>query len=64
MNRIEDKSAAPGAAVLFEKEVLEIEAGIPRSVLCDMVDEYIYYQTDGMSRDEAHSIVDRTCRQA
>ncbi len=62
MNRIEKKEMAPQAAKLFEKEVLELDSGISRKELCDMVDDYIYYQTDGMSRGEAHVIVDITCR--
>ncbi len=64
MNRIENKNSAPGAALLFEKEILEVAADVPRDELCHMVDEYIYYQTDGMTRDEARTIVDRTCRTA
>ncbi len=62
MNRIEKKEMAPQAAKLFEKEVLELGSDISRKELCDMVDDYIYYQTDGMSRGEAHAIVDITCR--
>ncbi len=64
MNRIEKKEIAPGAARLFEQEVLELKPDIPRKELCDMVDEYIYYQTDDMSKEEAHAIVDITCRLA
>ncbi len=62
MNRIEKKEAAPIAARLFEEEVLELKPDIPRKELCDMVDDYIYYQTDDMSRWEATTIVDATCR--
>jgi hypothetical protein len=62
MNRIEKKEAAPDAARLFEQEVLELKPDIPRKELCDMVDDYIYYQTDDMSKEEAHAIVDMTCR--
>ncbi|MDA8101233.1 MAG: hypothetical protein M0042_16560 [Nitrospiraceae bacterium] len=62
MNRIERKETAPEAAKIFEAEVLTLDPEIPRKELCDMVDEYIYYQTDEMSRTEAHSIVDKTCR--
>jgi hypothetical protein len=62
MNRIEKKESAPGAAKLFEEEVLEVKPDIPRDELCNMVDDYIYYQTDGMSKAEAHAIVDTTCR--
>ena len=64
MNRIEKKEVAPEAARLFEQEVLELKPDIPRKELCDMVDEYIYYQTDDMSKEEAHAIVDITCRLA
>ena len=64
MNRIEKKEIAPEAARLFEQEVLELKPDIPRKELCDMVDEYIYYQTDDMSKEEAHAIVDITCRLA
>jgi hypothetical protein len=62
MNRIEKKEIAPEAAKLFEEEVLEVKPDIPREELCDMVDDYIYYQTDDMSKKEAHAIVDKTCR--
>jgi len=62
MNRIEKKEIAPDAAKLFEQEVLQLEPDIPREKLCDMVDDYIYYQTDGVSKEEAHAIVDITCR--
>ncbi len=64
MNRIEKKETAPEAARLFEQEVRELKPDIPRKELCDMVDEYIYYQTDDMSKEEAHAIVDITCRLA
>jgi hypothetical protein len=62
MNRIEKKEIAPDAAKLLEQEVLQLEPDIPRKELCDMVDDYIYYQTDGVSKEEAHAIVDITCR--
>jgi hypothetical protein len=62
MNRIEKKEMAPQAAKLFEEEVLELKPDIPRKELCDMVNDYIYYQTDDMSKGEAHAIVDVTCR--
>jgi hypothetical protein len=62
MNRIENKETAPEAAKLFEEEVLELKPNISRKELCDMVDDYIYYQTDGMRKDEVHAIVDKTCR--
>ena len=64
MNRIEKKEMALQAAKLFEEGVLELEPDIPRKELCNMVDEYIYYQTDDMSKGEAHAIVDITCRLA
>jgi len=64
MNRIEKKETAPQSAKLFEEEVLELKPDISRKELCDMVDDYIYYQTDDMSRGEAHAIVDVTCRLA
>jgi hypothetical protein len=62
MNRIEKKESAPAAAKLFEEEVLELNPDISREELCDMVDDYIYYQTDNLSKIEAHAIVDMTCR--
>jgi hypothetical protein len=62
MNRIEKKEIAPEAAKLFEEEVLEVKPDITREELCDMVDDYLYYQTDDMSKKEAHAIVDKTCR--
>ena len=61
MNRIEKKESAPDAAVIFKEEVLAAAPGIPRRELCDMVDDYIYYQTDEVSREEAHAIVEQTC---
>jgi hypothetical protein len=64
MNRIERKEIAPDAAKLFEQEVLSLKPDVPRQELCDMVDEYVYYQTDDMSRTEAHKLVDGTCRSA
>lgn len=62
MNRIGEKDIAPDAALLFEQEVLGLKPDVPRKELCHMVDDYIYYQTDDMSKDEAHAIVDITCR--
>jgi hypothetical protein len=62
MNRIENRRSAPEAARLFEQEVRELDPEIPRKELCDMVDDFIYYQTDGITRGEAHAIVDMTCR--
>jgi hypothetical protein len=61
MNRIENKETAYDAAILFQEEVRELEPDIPRTELCDMVDDYIYYQTDDMSKEEAHAIVEATC---
>jgi hypothetical protein len=61
MNRIERKETAVDAAKLFEEEVRELIPGIPRKELCDMVDEYVYYQTDDMTKEEARAIVDATC---
>ena len=62
MNRIEKKELAPDAARLFEEEVLELIPDISRTELCAMVDDFIYYQTDRMSREEARALVDRICR--
>jgi len=61
MNRIEKKETAADAAKLFKEEVLELKPDILRNELCDMVDDFIYYQTDDMSREEAHAIVEATC---
>jgi hypothetical protein len=62
MNRIENKEMAVDAAKLFTEEVRELMPDIPRKELCDMVDDYIYYQTNDVSKEEAHAIVDVTCR--
>ena len=64
MNRIENKEIVVDAAKLFQEEILEMSPDIPRKELCDMVDEYIYYQTNDMSKEEAHAVVDVTCRLA
>ena len=64
MNRIEKKETAPDAARLFEQEILELKPDIPREELCNLVDDYIYYQTDDIGKEEAHAIVDITCRAA
>lgn len=32
------------------------------SDVCDLVNDYIYYQTDDMGKEEARTIVDVTCR--
>ncbi len=62
MNRIEKKEMAPQAAKLFKAEILELRSDIPRKELCDMVDDYIYYQTNDMTRVEAYAIADMACR--
>jgi hypothetical protein len=64
MNRIENKAIIADAARLFTEEVRELMPDIPRKELCDMVDDYIYYQTDDVSKEEAHAVVDVTCRSA
>lgn len=61
MNRIEKKETAPDAAKLFEEEVREISPEIPREILCTMVDDYLYYQQDDLTKKEAHEIVEETC---
>ncbi len=61
MNRIEKKETAPDAAKLFEQEVREINPDIPREILCPMVDDYLYYQQDDLTRKEADLIVEETC---
>ncbi len=61
MNRIEKKETAPWAAKLFEEEVREINPDTPREVICNMVDDYLYYQQDELTKDEAHLIVEETC---
>ncbi len=62
MNRIGRREIAHDAARLFENEVRELKSEIPRDELCAMVDDYVYYQTDDMSRQEARAVVDETCR--
>ncbi len=64
MNRIEKKETAPDAARLFKEEILELKPDVPRDELCDMVDDFLYYQTDDMNKEEAHAIADTTCRLA
>jgi hypothetical protein len=64
MNRIENKGMITDAATLFAEEVRELMPDISRKELCDMVDDYIYYQTDDVSKEEAHAAVNRTCRSA
>ncbi len=61
MNRIEKKETAPWAAKLFEEEVREINPDVPREVICSMVDDYLYYQQDDLTKDEAHLIIEETC---
>jgi len=61
MNRIERKEIVVEAAKLFEEEVLDTAPDIPREELCSMVDDFIYYQTDDLSKDEAHAVVKETC---
>jgi len=62
MNRIEKKEMAADAANHFKEEVLAVMPGVPRKELCDMVDDYIYYQTDDLGKEEAHAVVEATCR--
>ncbi|HTF99158.1 MAG TPA: hypothetical protein VK654_01065 [Nitrospirota bacterium] len=62
MNRIENKKTIADSAKLFEQEVLELDSDVPRDELCDMVDDYLYYQADDVSRAEAKKVVDATCR--
>ncbi len=64
MNRIGRKEIARDAAKLFENEVLELTSEIPQGELCAMVDDYVYFQTDDMSRQDARAVVDETCRAA
>lgn len=64
MNRIERKEEIADAARLFKEEVIELMPDIPRTELCNMVDEYLYYQTDDVSKEEVHAVVDVTCRLA
>ena len=61
MNRIENKGMVNEAAKYFKEEVLEAMPDIDRGNLCEMVDEYIYYQQDDMTRDEAHRVIEETC---
>lgn len=61
MNRIEDKGMVTEAAKYFKEEVRKMAPGIDREELCEMVDEYIYYQQDDMTRAEAHKVVEETC---
>ena len=61
MNRIERKETVADAAKIFKEEVKAAVPDIPRSELCAMVDDYIYYQTDDVSREEAHAVVEEIC---
>lgn len=61
MNRIESKEKVTDAAKYFKEEVLASSPGILREELCEMVDDYIFYQTDDVSRKEAHAVVEATC---
>ena len=62
MNRIEDKGMVTEAAKYFKEEVLDMMApGIDQETVCDMVDDFIYYQQDDMTRAEAHKVVEETC---
>jgi hypothetical protein len=61
MNRIERKETACDAAKLFQEEVRELMPDVPREELCGMVDDFIYYQTDDMSREEADAVTEATC---
>lgn len=61
MNRIENKAMVADAARYFQEEVRELAPGIDREHLCSMVDDYIYYQQDDMSRADAHKVVQETC---
>ncbi len=61
MNRIEKKESVAEAAIYFKEEVLEVVPDVPRDSLCKMVDQYIYYQQDDVSREEARTVVEQTC---
>ena len=60
MNRIESKETVAGAAKLFEEEVREQQPDISSGELCGMVKEYVYYQQDDMTREDARK-VEETC---
>jgi len=64
MNRIEHNETIVDAAKLFQEEVLELIPDITRKELCDMVDDFIYYQTNDVSKEEARRVVDASCRMA
>jgi hypothetical protein len=61
MSRIEKKEMAADAAKLFQAEVLELKPDVPHKELCDMVNNYIYYQIIDVSKEETHAVVDATC---
>ncbi len=61
MNRIEKKENSRDAAKLFEQEVAELSPGLPQEELCSMVDDYIYYQQDEITRAESRAIIEETC---
>ncbi len=61
MNRIDKKETAADAAKLFQEEILELKPDVPRKELCNMVDDYIYYQAADVTKEEAHAIVEETC---
>jgi hypothetical protein len=62
MNRIENKGMIADAATLFAEEVRELMPDISRKELCDMVDDYIYYQADDVTKEEAHAAVNGVCK--
>ena len=62
MNRIEKKELAEDAAKYFKEEVLELMPDISRKELCNMVEDYIYYQTEDLGKAEASKVVETTCR--
>lgn len=61
MNRIEKKEMAPDAAKYFKQELLEIMPDAPLEKVCSLVNDYIYYQQDDLSRDEAYAVIEETC---
>lgn len=52
------------AANYFKEEVLDIMPDIPRNELSEMVGDYIYYLQANVGKDEVHSVVEKTCKQA
>ncbi len=61
MNRIENREHIADAANYFKETVLAAMPDIPRKELCDMVDDYIYYQADEVSKSEADAVTRETC---